>query len=71
MKFKIAHRLPWRTRIRIFGLKETHGTVTRKIENQLVELNGIVRADVRPSTGSVILEHPGGPVAMGGVLEII
>ena len=71
MKFKIAHSLPWRTRIRTFSLRKKSKTVRREIEHQLGELNGIVRVDVQPCTGSVILEHPGGPVAMGEVFEII
>ena len=71
MKLKIAHRLPWRTRIQTFRLRWKSETVRRKIEHQLVELNGIVRADLRPATGSVILEHPGGPIGLDEVFAII
>ena len=71
VKYKIAHCLPWRTRIRIVRLREKSRTVSREIERQLEELDNIVLAEVRSSTGSIILKHPDGLITLDNVFITI
>ncbi len=59
----IAHHVPGRLRLRIPGAKQNLEFL-QQVESAVVRLPDVHRVDVRPSTGSVVIEYqPNDPVA--------
>lgn len=69
-KYRVKHRQPYRTRLKLPVLL-SRDALCRQIEKLLHELSGVTGVEVHASTGSVILEHPGGLVEIAAVLETI
>jgi cation-transporting P-type ATPase C len=70
MIYSIKQRQSYRTRITLPWLRR-QPALCRQINTVLRELPGINAVDVRARSGSVILEHPAGPIEMAAVLGII
>ncbi len=70
MFYSIKQRQTYRTRIKFRRLRRQPG-LCRQARLLLLEYPGISAADVRARSGSVILEHPAGPVEIAAVLKII
>ncbi|MEA2084230.1 MAG: heavy metal translocating P-type ATPase [Thermodesulfobacteriota bacterium] len=69
-QYAIKHRRPYRTRIRFRYLKwrEKLCAAARK---KLLELPGVTNVQVRVRSGSVILDHPDGQVALASILDLV
>ncbi|HIQ36625.1 MAG TPA: cation-translocating P-type ATPase [Desulfocapsa sulfexigens] len=70
ISYTIKHRQPYRTRIRFYRLKRRKQLCT-VVQERLLALSGITNVLVRDSSGSVILEHPDGEIALSIILDIV
>lgn len=70
IKYSIKHRQAYRTRIRFSHLKRRKDLCS-VVQGRLLELSGITVVLVRDTSGSVILEHPDGEIALSVILDVI
>lgn len=66
--YSIKHRQPYRTRIRFRHLKWRQ-ELCAVVQKKLLDITGIETVQVRERSGSVIIEHPGGLIALSVILD--
>ena len=69
IQYSIKHRQPYRTRIRFFHLKRRKN-LCAAVQTRLLDVSGIASAQVRDSSGSVIIEHPDGVIPLALIVNI-
>ncbi len=70
LKYKLHQSRPYRTRIQ-FRLLKDRPELCRSVAVPLQKIKGVLKAEVRIRTGSVILVHPASPVEFEEVLSIV
>jgi manganese-transporting P-type ATPase C len=68
--YTIKHRQSYRTRIRFCHLKRQELLCT-VVRTKLLDVDGIANVLVRDTSGSVIVEHPNGRIALSVILDIV
>lgn len=66
----IKHRRYYRTRVK-FPCLRYRNDLQVLLQEKLRRLPKVVRADIRCNTGSIILEHPDGPVSIAAVQRLV
>lgn len=69
-KYSIKHQQPYRTRIRFNHLKY-QVALCDSVQEKLIQVIGVTKVQVRDSSGSIILEHPAGAVALPVIIDIV
>lgn len=70
LKYKIRQRRPYRTRLQFHGLRN-NPQFCAKLEGYLSGLEGVVSADVRPASGSIILCHPKRYIPVDEIVSLV
>ena len=70
IKYSVKHRQAYRTRVRFCHLKRCQD-LCAVIEKRLLDVSGITSVLVRNTSGSVIIEHPDGKVALSTIFDIV
>lgn len=68
--YSIKHRQAYRTRIRFCHLKRRKN-LCAVVQKKLLDVAGIKNVQVRDTSGSVIVEHPDGKIALSIILDIV